>query len=473
MSGAVPGRPVLSRAAAFLLGACVLFGAAAAEADNVVRVLSLPEALAIAAAKNRDIGRAMESRHQAQGRYAEERAAALPQVTVLGEFSRSRDGSQDVLGLGGTAGTRSAQATLSQPLYAFGQIGAAIRAAREAFGTAEARIAAARLAVARDVTVAFYDVLLAKESADIARRALEQRMRHLEETRRRREAGTATDYDVLAAEVAVDNARPDVIRSSNQVRTARERLRFLLGVGDLEVDADGALAAAPGPDPSYDEALAAALSRRPELAEIRSRLGISRELVRIASAQDKPRVDFRSGLGWSAREIGGLDGEGSAWSAGVFVSWPLFDGRRAAGRAAQARSDEALLRIEESRLLDSIALETREAVNAVHEAAGILRAVSGTVSQAERLLALSEKGFEFGVKTHLEVQDAELALRQARASHARARRDYLAARATLDYVTGAFPQGWPDVSAETPWRPAEGVLGIVPEVLRGEPRLSR
>ncbi|MCL5967022.1 MAG: TolC family protein, partial [Deltaproteobacteria bacterium] len=120
------------------------------------------------------------------------------------------------------------------------------------------------------------------------------------------------------------------------------------------------------------------------------------------------------------------------------------------------------------------ALETRDAVNAVREASGILKALSGTVSQAERLLALSEKGFEYGVKTHLEVQDAELNLRQARGNLARARRDYLVARVTLDYVTGALAEGpggtW---AGEAPWRPAKSALGIVPEVLKGEPRLSR
>ena len=49
----------------------------------------------------------------------------------------------------------------------------------------------------------------------------------------------------------------------------------------------------------------------------------------------------------------------------------------------------------------------RSALDAVREAAEILTALASTVKQAERLLFLSEKGFELGVKTRLEVQDAE------------------------------------------------------------------
>ena len=63
---------------------------------------------------------------------------------------------------------------------------------------------------------------------------------------KRQAAGTATDYDVLAAQVAVENAKPAVIRSQNIVRAAREQLRFLLAETH-EVDVEGTLATAVEP----------------------------------------------------------------------------------------------------------------------------------------------------------------------------------------------------------------------------------
>ena len=67
-------------------------------------------------------------------------------------------------------------------------------------------------------------------------------------------------------------------------------------------------------------------------------------------------------------------------------------------------------------------------------------ALFATVAQAEKLLFLAEKGFELGVKTRLEVQDAELNLSSARANLARAQRDYNVARVNLEWVAGTLGQ---------------------------------
>jgi HAE1 family hydrophobic/amphiphilic exporter-1 len=454
-----------------------LFPPASLGADNAVKVLTLEEALRIASERNRDIRKARVFRRQVEGRYVEERAAALPQVAISSGISRARDESQKAFG-GGVIPpqqeTWSAEAGISQPLYTWGQIGAGIRAARIGFATADDRLRFSRQASARDATTAFYDILLARELHAIAGQNVEQKLRHLDEASRKQATGTATDYDVLAAGVAVENARPEVIRTENFVRTARERLRFLLAFEEGEVDAGGSLVSAVDPYPPYEEALDSARKNRPELSELRHRIGISEELVTVANAGDKPRLDLKAGYGWRELDTGGAEAEGKAWSAGLFLSFPIFDGLRTRGKVAQARSEAATLRIDEAKLLDSIALETREAVNAVREAGEIVKALSGTVSQAERLLVLAEKGFEYGVKTRLEVEDAELNLTQAKGSLARARRDYLVARANLDYIKGTLgEEGQSRMEEEKQWQPAGGIPGMVKEVLQLQPRLGR
>jgi len=80
---------------------------------------------------------------------------------------------------------------------------------------------------------------------------------------------------------------------------------------------------------------------------------------------------------------------------------------------------------------DSISLELRTARYAQIESTGIIRALSGTVRQAQRLLQMSEKGFEYGVKTRLEVDDAQTSLLRAESNLLRAMRDHLAAKVTM------------------------------------------
>jgi outer membrane protein TolC len=177
------------------------------------------------------------------------------------------------------------------------------------------------------------------------------------------------------------------------------------------------------------------------LEELRRRVDIADELVTIADADDKPRLDLRGGYGWQQLKAADLSGEGQVWSVGVFLSFPVFDGLKTRGKVAQARSERRSLAIDEAKLAEAISLDIRDAVNAVNEAAEIVTSLSGTVAQAERLLAMAGQGFELGAKIRLEVDDAELSLLQARGNLARAQRNYLVARVNLDRIMGVLGEG--------------------------------
>ena len=421
----------------------ILFGFGFAHAAEI-RTVTLDEAISIAMDKNCDIEKAREYARYVEGKYVEERAAALPQLSLNGFAGIAKDNSQGVM-YGGTAAplqySRTADVSLSQPLYTWGKIGAAIRAAEAGLKTADDQLRLFRQAAVRDVTTVFYDVLLAKELHNAARENLEQKKRLLDEAKQRYAAGTATDYDVLAADVAVQNAYPATIRSENAIAAARHQLRFLLALGGQEVDATGTLDTKFTTPPNYDQALESARSKRPELSDLRHRIGIYSELVTIAEAENKPRLDFKGSAGWhwlDIRESTALGGSsnGSAWSAGLFFSFPFFDGLKGSGKAAQAISDLHSKQIDEARLLESIALEIRTNRDALKEAADIVQALSGTVRQAERLVQMARNGYELGVKIRLELDDAQLNLVQAKSNLARAQRDYRVAQVNLLWAMG-------------------------------------
>jgi HAE1 family hydrophobic/amphiphilic exporter-1 len=410
------------------------------EAAKGPQIVTLEQALQIALEKNKDIQKAKEYRNQVEGRYVEERAAALPQFVLQGSFTRSRDESMKVFGrtypleqevLSGGVG-------VSQVLYSFGQVGAAIRAAKVGLKTAEDQLLLYQQAALKEVSSAFYDALLSKELFALARQNLSQKMRHQDEARKKFTAGTATEYDILAAEVAVENARPDVIRTENLVRITRDRLRFLLGLEGRELEVQGTLLSALATPPSFEQCLALAWKNRPELSGIKHRIGMSEELVKIYKAMNKPRLDLKAGYGWKQLDILTTQGEGPTWSAGIYLTFPFFDGMRTQGKVAQAKSELASLKIEETKLIDAIVLQTQEAINAVRESGEIVKGLSGTVAQAQKLLSMAEKGYEFGVKTKLDVDDAELNLMLAQSNLAKARRDHLTAQANLHWVMGTI-----------------------------------
>ena len=446
-----------------------LASAQQASAAAAARTMTLEDVLAVALKQSPVVKKAEEYKSWVQGKYLEERAAAMPQVTASGVYMRQFDDSQSKLfanlgdtgsdsGTSGDSGDSSesfdfgelfggrqevtaAEVKLSQVVFTWGQVGAAIRAARMGFTFAEDQLRQARHTVTRDVATAFFDVLVAQEGIAIAREDLAQKERVLAETRRRHAAGTTTDYEVLSAEVVAQNAKPAVIRAENAVRQAKDRLRFLMADPHADFELRGDLATGIGTVPDAEGVIAEALSRRPELAQLASQRSIYGEIVTIAKAGNKPRLDFSAGFGKRHLALKTLSSTGTTWNAGLYLTVPLFDGKRTAGRVAQARSDLNQLVLDEQRAKDAVAVEVRAAVDAVRESTELLNAVAGTMQQAEKLVFLAEKGYELGVKTNLEVQDAQLNLRAARANLARAQRDYRVARVMLAFVTGTIDPG--------------------------------
>ncbi|MBK9089530.1 MAG: efflux RND transporter permease subunit [Holophagales bacterium] len=424
-----------------LLPAAALATEAPATSGSSPRILTLDDAVAIAADKNRDVEKARSYQDWVRGKYVEERAAALPNLSADASYGRSWDGTFAAL----TGGlfpsgqtTKSAGLGLTQTLYAWGKVGAAVRAAKDGIAAAEDQLNHYRQAAIRDVTEAFYDVLLARELESISKETLGQREKQLAEAEKRYALGTATDYDVLAARVALDNQRPEVIRTANLVLIALDRLKLVLAEEKLALDVEGTLEAEAVSVPTFDEAVSTALESRPDIRGLGHAVGIYREFVKIRNADDKPRLDLRANAGWSWYDAGSFKADGKVWGTGVYFSFPFFDGLATRGRVVQAKSDLTRAELDFAKARDGVYVEVRTALDQVKVAAGIVTALSGNVSQARRLLEMSEKGSDLGVKTRLEVDDALVNARQAEGNLARAKRDYIVALTNLKYVQGTL-----------------------------------
>ena len=160
--------------------------------------------------------------------------------------------------------------------------------------------------------------------------------------------------------------------------------------------------------------------------------------MKIRNADDKPRLDLQASAGWGWFQAGDISVDGKRWATGVYLTFPFFDGLATRGRVVQAKSDLTRAELDLAKARDGIHVEVRTALDQVKVAGEIVNALSGNVSQARRLLEMSEKGLEFGVKTRLEVDDALVNARQAEGNLAKAKRDYLVALTNLRYVQGTL-----------------------------------
>jgi len=268
--------------------------------------------------------------------------------------------------------------------------------------------------------------------------------------RYRREAGVATDLDVLRSQVDLENQRAQVVRARGLSDLSRGALNaVMVRAIDAPIEPADALAFAPV-DLTLEEILREALANRPELVAVRLMQDAYGEFIDVARADGLPRLDFDAAWGYSVRELKNLGkSDFTRWNATLSLTVPVFDGRRTAGRVIQAQADAGRIEQDRIALENQIRLEAKESFERLKTARRILEAARLNVEQAGKALDMTEANYKHGAATTLDVLDAQAALTLAESIRLEALHEHANARATLRFVMGRDPLEPPSVAAAT------------------------
>jgi cobalt-zinc-cadmium efflux system outer membrane protein len=124
----------------------------------------------------------------------------------------------------------------------------------------------------------------------------------------------------------------------------------------------------------------------------------------------------------------------------LVISVPVIDlgSIRAGVRKARSLAKSAERDLEAAR--NGVILQVDQAVRKVNTLAGIVEEFHGGIlKNSERLMAMSQKGYENGVLSYLEVLEAQRTLRSVRLEYIQALTDYEKALAELERATGVDP----------------------------------
>lgn len=423
--------------------------------------VTLDEALALAAEGSPDLAIARADADSAAADRASSLGAVLPRLDLSASLGHDFTGPTGprTLSLGGVAPfpvsaapasdreDYSLSLQLSQPVFdwrAFrdlGRAGAASRAAARDLDEAS-------LAVSFDVTRRFYEVVRAERTLAV----LEKTVARSEELVTRSDAlftaGRSPKSDTLQARVNLANDRVAVESARIRVAQARSALAQALGL-----DEPGGLSAVPpatldGPIPSaeepppLEELVRAALSRRPAAAAQAARVEAADAAVGAAHAGWLPTLSASASYGRQGEELAGTEGvygdpsRAYAASAGLVLTWNLFDGRRTTAAVSRARALARRARASLDRTEAQVAKEAGDARAAVVAHARSVALAAESLGLAEQGLALARQRLEAGLASQLEVRDASLKLTQAELSLLQARIDHAVARADLSRTLG-------------------------------------
>ncbi len=321
-------------------------------------------------------------------------------------------------------------------------------------------IEANMLSVIREVESRYWAVSFFQKHVEVTQGTLALAQDLVERLTRLRNAGLATDLDLLDARAVVEARKGDVARAETELTNARAQLRLVV---DPRADLGTSLAAAENPafeGTPVDLAgmLARGLVRRPEIRAQEAaieRLALDEHAARNNT---QPRLDAIGNLGWNGLagsplgpNVRGdlpsrLQGQESYWDAfrGFFtpdgnVSWSVGMRLQVAvgNREAQGKLDQAKLRRRqgELRLAQARSQVGADVETAFHEvAAESVRylAAKESVDVARMQLAARERELGAGLATVRKVLEAQdvLALSQDRQNQALV--NYATARARLN-----------------------------------------
>ncbi|MCF8065121.1 MAG: TolC family protein, partial [Desulfarculaceae bacterium] len=181
-----------------------------------------------------------------------------------------------------------------------------------------------------------------------------------------------------------------------------------------------------------DPLVAEAMKQRPEAASLQA--GIQAAEGRLTSAKGGFWPSFDAGADYElANADFPLD---KGWSAGVYLTWPLFSGFLTKGQVseyqAQVRQRQALLK----ELELSISQEVEQAWLVLKESAERIEVAETARMSAEENFRLAQGRYDAGVGNAIEFTDAQVSLFDARSVVVRARYNYLQAFAALERAIG-------------------------------------
>jgi outer membrane protein len=293
----------------------------------------------------------------------------------------------------------------------------------------------ARAAVIYGVARAYYQTIAAQRVARIAREQVQSAARHRDLAAQRVDAGVIIPLALQRAELDLARADQQARAADGAVKMAKAALGSLLGVvEDFEL-------VEPPPVPpieasgGFEELFQRALAARDDIRLQKESLGIADRGRTEAWMRLLPTVALTA-AGRGTTNTQGLVNQPFTGTIGVAASIPIFDGGLTWGsiEESNARLRQELLRVQQLEALveqeirgtlDDLALKSEAKVTA-ERVAELARA---TRENTDRL-------FEAGVATSLDVTDASLAAFAADVDAARARFDLETARLGLAHALG-------------------------------------
>lgn len=289
------------------------------------------------------------------------------------------------------------------------------------------------------VTKAYYQLMLAQDSYNVLNENFKLAETNFNIVNKMFEQGLVSEYDKISAEVQKNNAWPSVISGKNAVELARLQLKVLMGItADVKLVVDDNLA-------NYENEMSKVanaeidLTNNSSLRQIDMQTGmISRQrkmlktsFIPTLALVGSYQVQSISNTNWNIAKYSWSD----AASVTLSLSIPIF---KAKNFSSLKSNKVQLFQLAETRINTErmLKMQAQSFIDNMTTSSEQLSSNKEAVRLAEKGLEISQKRYDIGNGTILELTNSQVQLTNTRLSYNNTIYDYLVAKSELNKVLG-------------------------------------
>jgi len=313
----------------------------------------------------------------------------------------------------------SASLRLSYPLTPTGNLGYGEKAAEAGYLAIQAQVDSVTANAIANTFEAYSRYLTAEEAVAVAEEGLALAEEQLRHAKLRYDEGISPRLEVVQGEVAVSQAREELIKAQNSLTLAKNALFLTVGIdprdyfGTREVSIQFedwldtlaeqiSTVILPGLDEDWLHKTF--VESTPDYRTIRSN-----ELSLEYQIKGRKRGPFFNLSASYTRQTGSSFLKKGTWQYGLEGSWNLFDSGKTENLRRSLEEQREKVEIQLERYKQSFRLSIQEALSEIQSAVLGWQTAKNTLAQTEEALRMARLGYEEGVVTYLDLLSARSA----------------------------------------------------------------
>lgn len=346
----------------------------------------------------------------------------LPMGSKLQSFSQTNNFSADV--------------TITQTLFS-SAVFKGIGASKIYYDLAKADLNSTVSKTVLSVQKTFYGVLLSKEVLEITKSSFENAQANLNDVKALYKEGMVSEFDMLQAEVQVENIRPVVLQMENNLQTAKNGLKIILGLDQQEgIDVNGEFLYQPYDIANEEEIITEALTSNFDLKTLDLKKQVDEAFVELDVSEYWPNIAAFGQYAYNGSSDDWKFNTYSSATIGLSMSINLWQGNRTKNAVEQSTINYQQTEEQLKQLKDYTLLNVKSKLLDLKTVQSIIDVQNRNVEVGERAYQIAKVRYKEGVGSQMELQNTDLALKQARLNRIQSMYSYLVTKYELVQILG-------------------------------------